>query len=140
MNNNSLHEFAERVLEAGAVSLADVNLLRREILADGLMTREDADILIALDRTVSRLDAAWADWFVATLTEFTVWTSTPTGRVDAESARWLITAIDCGEGPTDNAARLTCEIVREAERADETLLIYALRGEKRRRAPLVQAA
>ncbi len=140
MNNNSLHEFAERVLEAGAVSLADVNFLRRDILADGLMTREDADILIALDRTVSHLDAAWADWFIATLTEFAVWTSTPTGQVDAEAARWLITSIACGEGPTDNAARLACEIVREAERADEALLIFALRGEKRRRAPLVQAA
>lgn len=128
----SLHAFVERVIEDKAITKSDVDMLAREVLEHGLSSREEADVLIALDRAVARKDASWADYLVATVVEFAVWTARPTGYVEQDAARWLTTSLSCGGGPTETAVRIAFEVVKEAQQVDETLLAFVMRASQRR--------
>ena len=133
MIKGSLHAFTDCVLEAKRISEEDVQLLQRSILEDGLASREEADVLIALDRAVDAAHPAWAVYLIGAVVEFVVWTSRPTGVVDADTARWLVASLGCGLGPTETAARIAFEVIREAERTDEALVAFVLHAAERRR-------
>ena len=128
MIKRSLHEFVDRVLESKRISEYDVRILQRSILEDGIASREEADVLIALDRAVGAGHPAWAEYLTGAVVAFVVWTSRPTGVVDTDTARWLTASLGCGTGPTDTAARIAVEVVKEAERTDEILLAFAMRA------------
>jgi hypothetical protein len=132
MIKNSLRAFVNRALEHKRISSEDVKELRRDILCDGLICREETDALIALDRAAVPADGSWAEFLVEAVVEFAVWTSRPTGTVDRDTASWLAATLGAGDGPTANAARIAFEIVREAETVDETLLAFVMRGAKHR--------
>jgi hypothetical protein len=123
----SLHSFVDRVMETRVISADDVRVLQREIFVDGLVSREEADVLIALDRAVAKADPTFADFLVRAVVDFAVWGARPTGYVDQDGARWLTQSLSCGAGPTEAAARIAFEIVREAQQVDEILLAYAMR-------------
>jgi hypothetical protein len=126
MINLSLQVFCNRIVAAGRVSADDVQDLGRHVLPDGLASRDEADMLIALDRVVTATDDAFGDWLVASVVDFAVWGERPTGYIDAEVARWLVASLRNGTGPTRLAARIAREVVREAEASDEALIAFAL--------------
>lgn len=132
MIKNSLRVFVDRVLENKKISAEDVGLLQGTVLPDGVTTREDADVLVALDRAVADTDASWVVFLVASVVDFVVWTSRPTGYVGHDDASWLVATLSCGKGPARNARRIAFEVIREAEQVDEALLAFALRGSRER--------
>lgn len=132
MIKNSLYVFVEGVLEAKRIREQDVRLLQREILKDGIASREEADVLIALDRAIETADPAWAKYLVGAVVDFVVWASRPTGIVDGDKARWLTASLGCGAGPTQTAARIAFEVCKEAERTDWVLVAFAMRCAERR--------
>ena len=111
MIKNSLRAFVNRVIEHKRISAEDVKELRCDILGGGLICREEADMLLALDRVVTPADGSWAEFLVSAIVEFAVWTSRPTGYIDADTARWLVATLSAGHGPTENAARIAFEVV-----------------------------
>jgi len=127
MIGHELREFVDRVMDCHAIDDEDVKLLQREILQDEPMTRDVVDVLVALDRALPESCAAFGDYLVALTVDYAVWESRPTGVIDRDKAHWLVTTLSAGEGPTATAQRIAFEIVREAERCDETLLGFALR-------------
>ncbi|HEX2726250.1 MAG TPA: hypothetical protein VHN20_10555 [Beijerinckiaceae bacterium] len=131
MIDHSLAAFVARVGKRERICAEDVHELQRSILPEGLASREEADVLIALDRAVADQDPAWADFLVAEVVAFAVWTSRPTGYVDADTARWLSASLGCGTGPSETARRIAFEVVREAELVDEALLVFVLRSPQR---------
>lgn len=128
MIKNSLREFVDRVLESGSIGDRDVKQLGHVIMADNLASREEADVLIALDRVIGRKCAAWDEVLLRLVVDFAVWTQRPTGFVDADAARWLVTSLGAAGGPTPNGVRLAFEIVREAQQVDETLVAFVMGG------------
>jgi hypothetical protein len=131
MIKNSLRTFVDRVLEDKRITGENVQQLQRTILRDGITTREEADVLIALDRAIADADRAWTEFLVASVVDFVVWTSRPTGFVGHDDATWLVTTLSCGEGPTKNAKQIAFEVIKEAEQVDEALLAFAMRGVRR---------
>ena len=125
----ALRDFADRALVTKSVSADDVARLRRDVLPTGLMCRDEADLLIALDRAVAT-DRAWEEYLIAEVVEFVVWVCRPTGIVDAETARWLTTTLGCGRGSTDTAMRIAFATVKEADQVDEALLAFVMRRSK----------
>ena len=126
MINPSLQAFADRTLKAGRISFGDVNRLQRDILPDGIGSREEAELLLTLDRAVSRSDRSFADWLVTTMVDFVVWGLRPTGVIDAETAAWLAPYLAGGEA-TRTTRRFARELAREAERVDDALLTPPLK-------------
>ena len=126
MIGHELREFVDRVMDCRAIDDEDVRFLQRDILVDGALTRDTVDVLVALDRAVPERCEAFGDYLVALVVDFAVWENRPTGVIDRDKAHWLMTTLSAGEGPTPTARRIAFEIVREAERCDETLLGFAL--------------
>lgn len=117
-----LRQFAAEIEARGRICFADVRRLERDILPDGVASREQAEVLIALDRVAGRADRSWSEWFVAVLVDFVVWSERPTGIVNEDAAQWLSEALDVPT-PSRNARRLVNAIIAEAERVHESLAV-----------------
>src|SRR3954469_17075708 len=114
MVNSSLQAFANKVQAAGRISFGDVKRLQRDILPDGISSREEAELLLTLAQTVGRADRAFGDWLVAVMGDFVVWGLRPTGTVDVETAVWLAPFL-VGQRTTKTMRRLAQELAAEAE-------------------------
>ncbi len=78
------------------VSAQDVAWLRREVFAEGEVTREAADELFAVARARLNNAPEWTELFVELITDYVVWQARPTEIVTDEQAEWLIgRADDC---------------------------------------------
>lgn len=128
MTRQSLEIFVEGVVGRGEITLGDVRRLRRTVLPNGIETRDEADVLIALDRAIGRKHGVWSAFAIEAVVAYVVWQSRPTGYVDAETANWLVASLSAGRGPTPLADAIAFEIVCEAERSDEVLIAFALRS------------
>jgi hypothetical protein len=117
MKHRSIEEFAEKVREKGRIGKYDVQTLR-QTLKDGVASRAEADLLIALDREVDSVHFSWPAFFISALTEFAVWNSGRAGYIDEEKSRWLLPLL-AGAGATDRGRRALAAIAREAECFDE---------------------
>ncbi|MDJ1157255.1 hypothetical protein QNA08_03250 [Chelatococcus sp. SYSU_G07232] len=128
MIKKSLREFADDVIDRRSISIVDVRMLNQDVMPDGIASREEADVLIALDRRIGEQCEEWGDALVALLVDFVVWGARPTGVVRSEDAHWLATSLGAGGGPTKTALRAAFEIVREAQQVDEALLAFVMNG------------
>ena len=131
MINLSLQVFCDRIVAAGRITADDVQALTRHVLPEGLTSRDEADMLTALDRVVAATDTAFGDYLVAAVVDFAVWGERPTGYIDAEIARWLVASLRNGSGPSRLAVRIAREVVREAQASDEALIAFALDANRR---------
>jgi hypothetical protein len=68
MNNTSLEQFVSKVAASGQITFVHVCRLRRGILPNGILPRDDAELLLQLDRNVSRADQSWCDWLTTMVT------------------------------------------------------------------------
>ncbi len=127
--STSLRAFVSKALERNRISFGDLRRLQRTVLPHGLLTREQAEVLIALEQTIARTDKAWAGYLVAALTDFVVWRSSSPGRVEPETAAWLVASLSCGR-PTRTTGMIARAIVREAQHCEEPLLGFALSSPK----------
>ncbi|SDN21268.1 hypothetical protein SAMN05216360_106293 [Methylobacterium phyllostachyos] len=126
----SVQQFCNHAVSTGTISDEDLLVLKREVLPEGLMTREEADLLIALERAVIGSDA-FADFLVALVVDFAVWGTRPTGYIDRDVAAWLAASLSGRDGPSPVGARIAMEIVREAQGSAESLMAFALEANRR---------
>ena len=128
MSGTSLRDFVCRALEQKRISFGDLRRLQRDILPARITTREEAEILLTLDRTVDRADRGWRDYLIKAVRDFVIWGSPPAGHIDAEKAQWLVTAFN---GSSSNTARaLTREIVRQGPEFDDDLEAIAASSQR----------
>jgi hypothetical protein len=123
MVHSSLQAFAERLRTKGRIGKQDVALLQRVLLPDGIMSRHEAEFLVALDREIAGAHAAWSAYLIGSLVDYAVWGARPTGTIDRETGAWLA-ALLTGAGSSPLAGRILAEIVREADRVDAALLAH----------------
>jgi hypothetical protein len=113
----SLHNFASKALEANRIRFADLRRLQRDVLPLRITTRDEAEVLLALDGTVERADRDWTEYVVPAVVQFVIWGLEPVGRIDQEKADWLAAAV--AKGRRRSAATIIREVVREAPLIDE---------------------
>ncbi len=135
MCNVSLQDFCNHTLSAGAVTAGDLRRLMRDLLPDGFASRDQVDMLIALERAVPRIDPGFGDFLVQAVVDFAVWGERPTGTIDRDTAAWLAGSLAGRTGPTPLAARIAIEIVREAQASAENLTVFALEANRWSRQP-----
>jgi hypothetical protein len=131
MIKNDLRDFIENVIDNKHISADDVKQLQRNILEDGIVSRLEAEALLALDRTLDA-DATWGPALTAFIVEFVVWGQRPTGMVTSDDAMWLATALDVG-GPTETAMNIAYAILDESQHVDAALLDFIMRGRQHAR-------
>jgi hypothetical protein len=124
MNTATLQIFAAKIAQRKRITFGDVRRLQRDILPDGVSTREEAEILIHLDGQVARVDEAWIDWLVASVTDYVVWGERPTGVVNGEAAEWLQDLLSTTGKATKAARRIAGEVRREADCVEEPVVSF----------------
>jgi hypothetical protein len=120
----SLRFFASRVLKTKRMDAGDRKTLQRVIFSDGVRSRVEAEVLVQLSRAVKPVDPAWADFVVASIVDFAVWGSRPTGAIDQDTANWLIAVLSEG-GATPLTRRIAREITKEAQNVDARFAEFA---------------
>ena len=118
MNSPSLREFVDRALETRRIRFGDMRRLQRDILPARIASREEAMMLIKLDRAVHAADRDWSDYLVGTVRDFVIWGLPPAGVLDRDKAAWLLSAVSDG-GLTKNGRAIYREVAREARRIDD---------------------
>ncbi|WP_406856444.1 hypothetical protein ABEG18_02100 [Alsobacter sp. KACC 23698] len=112
MGKTDLQTFADIVARTGRITFGDAQRLHRDVLPDGVRSREDIEILIRLEASVRRYDRSFAGWLVANVVDYAVWGERPTGVVTDEIAAWLAGLLDA-DRPV--LARIAREIARETQ-------------------------
>ncbi len=92
----------------------DVAALRREVFTEGAVSREEADVLFALERAPGAKCAEWTPFFIETITDHVVWQARPTGIVNAAQGEWLLEQADATR--TINAFATLVHVLAEAHR------------------------
>jgi hypothetical protein len=124
-----LRGFVDRVTDQGYFGPDDLRHLQGDILADGIASRGEVEALLALGRNLDG-DLLWREAVTAPIVDFVVRGAHPTGTVNAETSRWLASALDAADLP-DMALHIAYAVVEAADAVDEALLIFILRGRQR---------
>ena len=120
MSGTSLRDFISRTMEHKRIRFGDLRRLKRDVLPARITTREQAEVLIALDSCVDKADREWRRYLIATVRDFAIWGSLPAGKIDIDKAEWLVAALRTSSRKTGRA--ITREIVREAPDVDDEAL------------------
>jgi hypothetical protein len=118
--SGSLRDFVSKAVEHDRILFGDLRRLQRDILPARITTREEAEVLIALDSSVDRADREWRRYLIPTVRDFLIWGSPPAGRIDQGKAEWLAFALRTSARKT--AGAITREIIREAAEIDDGAL------------------
>ncbi len=105
------------------VSAQDVAWLRREVFADGEVTREAADELFAVAGAHMNNAPEWTELFIELITDYVVWQARPTGVVSDEQAEWLLRKAD--ECRSLEAVAALVNVLAEAHRAPQWFVAAA---------------
>ncbi|MEM1051034.1 MAG: hypothetical protein AAGI28_02965 [Pseudomonadota bacterium] len=109
-------ELAKAAAADGKVSSDEILALRRQGWGDGIIVREEAEAIFALNNLLDQRSEEWSDFFVEAIVEFVLNGTEPKRMCDEKEARWLIDQID-HDGVVDSLAELET-IVRVIERAE----------------------
>lgn len=109
-------ELAQRAAIDGEVSSDEVLALRRQGWGDGIITREEAEALFAVNNALTTRDDEWCDFFVEAVGEFVLNGTSPRLQCDDKEAKWLIAQID-HDGVVESFVELET-MVRIIERAE----------------------
>jgi hypothetical protein len=99
------------------VSGLDVAWLRREVFADGEVSRDAAEELFEVARADIEKAPEWTKFFVELITEHVVWQLRPTGSVTDPDAQWLIDQAD--RTMTVDALAVLVNVLAEAHRVPQ---------------------
>ncbi len=119
MMDTALSAFVSKATAKNRITFGDVRRLQRDVLPDGVVSRDEAELLITLDRNVGKADRSWADYLVETVMAFVVWVEEPTGLIDDDTVLWLAEALSSGGALTKNGRLIAREVARERETNEE---------------------
>ncbi|PSC02989.1 hypothetical protein SLNSH_20985 [Alsobacter soli] len=135
MNGNRIQNIAIRTIEKQSIGEDDVRELKIA-LEEGALSQAEAEALIRMERMVAETCPSWDAYFVDTITAHLVWERRPTGYVKDEDAAWLTTCLQLTRvGPARNVGPLLVNLVREAERVDQSIIALALEENRGRPEP-----
>jgi len=125
----SFGSLATRLERADALDADDVRDLRRALYADGLVSREEAAILLDLEASLGPgAPKEWRQLLTEALTDHLVNQVSPAGYIKAEDAAWLIGRLDDDAltlGP--NAFAMLLAVIERARSVPDPLAAFGLR-------------
>ncbi|WP_027167362.1 hypothetical protein [Mesorhizobium sp. WSM3224] len=109
------------------ITAEDVTMLRREVFADGVVSRGEAEALFALDQTARDKCGEWAPFFVEAVTDYIVRQEKPEGYISEQNADWLVRTVS-RDGMVDSRTELELlvHVLEEAKSSPGQLSAYAL--------------
>ena len=123
----SITDNCRKLVAEGRITDQDVTRMRGLYYDDGIIDPEEAEALIKANRTCDDKPAAFAEFLVEALTDFTINQEAPTGYITAENAAWLIAALGI-DGKVTNKAELETliNILDKARWSPSSLIEFSL--------------
>lgn len=120
-------DIAQRAAADGQITADELLALRREGWGDGIITREEAEALFAVNTAVRDRGTEWCDFFVEAIGEFVLNGTPPRLQCSLEEAEWLIAQID-HDGVVESVVELETmvRIIERAENVPDRLKNYVL--------------
>jgi hypothetical protein len=106
MENNKLQDFVTITVLYNRITFGDVRRLQRDYLPHGVASREQVEMLLHLDGMIDRADRAWADWLVAAIFDFAVFSERSVDAVESGTCDWLLDHLAALEISTKVTRRL----------------------------------
>lgn len=127
----SFVDVIEELAAKGRLTGEDVLYLRRQVFPDGVVDRQEADVVFELDHACTVKDSSWTQFYVDALTDFYLWQSDPRGYVSEDQAQDLIDHIACdGRIARTSELELLLNIVHWATWVPEPLSVLAIAAVK----------
>jgi hypothetical protein len=136
MDTAPLTLFARKVSASNRLLFADLRRLRRDILPDGITSREEVEVLLGLDH-LERLDDEWPAYLAQAVAAFVISASEPPS-IDQDTAAWLATVLPTAQPTTAAAIARTLE--REGYQLSEDFAAFAKKGRAAARGSRVSSA
>lgn len=124
MSNAALAALVDDLAQDRRISADDALKLRQQIFPDGVVSREEAEALIALEARVSDNDAAWSGAFVEAIVDHMLETALNPGHVSAESAQWLMGRFG-KDGARETEIETVLKVLERCQSAPTALCDYA---------------
>ena len=120
-------ELAKAAAADGTVDPQEVLALRRQGWGDGIIARDEAESLFALNNALDDRTDEWCDFFVEAIGEFVLNGTPPRLQCDETEARWLIAQVD-HDGVVDSFVELEtiARIIERAENVPSILKDYVI--------------
>lgn len=80
----------EEIIRSGSIKDVDVLLLRRALHGDGIVSAEEAEMLLRLNEACPVQHPAWPEMFIEAVTDYLVNQAAPEGYLTADDAKWLM--------------------------------------------------
>jgi uncharacterized tellurite resistance protein B-like protein len=106
----NLRQTEQDILANGKVDSHELEVLRRELYADGKIDRAEADFLVELHKRVQHLTPAFEQFFYQAIKDHVL----ADGRIDAEEAAWLRRMLFADGKIDDRERKLLHELKGEA--------------------------
>lgn len=118
-----LSQLVADITADGVVDADEVAGMRKRLYADGVIDREEADFLFAVNDAVSghANDPGWKKLFVEALTSHLLEDKKSPGEVDAQEAAWLIKKIEGDRQVDETEKALLTSIKTKAKSIHESL-------------------
>ncbi|MBZ9812531.1 hypothetical protein [Mesorhizobium sp. CA7] len=115
------------LISKNKITVEDVTMLRREVFADGVVSRGEAEALFALDQTARDKCGEWAPFFVEAVTDYIVHQEKPEGYISEQNADWLVRTVS-RDGMVDGRTELELlvHVLEEARSSPSELSAYVL--------------
>jgi tellurite resistance protein len=107
----NLRAIEEKILANGRVDTAELEMLRKELYADGKIDRKEADFLVELHKRVQHMTPAFEHFFYAAIKHHIL----ADGRIDADEAAWLRRMLFADGKIDDQERKLLHELKGEAK-------------------------
>ena len=121
MPSPALQALTENLAKSGRVSADDALRLRREVFPDGVVSRDEADALIALEARVANNDDAWVGTFAEAIADHVLQAGP---NVDDGTAAWLASRFGAG-APREAELEALLKVLDRADSAPEALHAFA---------------
>jgi hypothetical protein len=115
MENSKLQDFVTITVLHNRITFGDVRRLQRDYLPHGFASREQVELLLHLDGMIDRTDRAWADWLVAAIFDFAVFSERSVDAVESVTCDWLLDHLAALEISTKVTRRLERDLHQALE-------------------------
>ena len=117
MDNSKLQDFVTITVLHNRITFGDVRRLQRDYLPHGVASREQVEMLLQLDGMIDRADRAWADWLVAAVFDFAVFSERSVDAVESGTCDWLLDHL----AALDISTKVTRRLERDLHQALEPI-------------------
>ena len=121
---SALLTLSEHIAADRFISAEEAFQLRQAIFPDGVVSRQEADVLISLEGRVANSDEAWAQAFVEGIVDHVLASGEYPGHVDENTTSWLMSRFG-DDGARDTEIEVLLKTLERSESAPASLAAFA---------------